>query len=92
MSDKNTILCRCENLTLGELHEMLDRGITSMEEIKRESRATMGPCQGRTCKDLIAKEIARYLGKDIEEIDIPINRAPVKPMKLGAIAGGEDNA
>lgn len=92
MSEKKTYLCRCENLTVEDLHKLLEQGITSMEEIKRESRCTMGPCQGRTCRDLIAKEIAKYRDVDITEIDMPTYRAPVKPIKLGAIAGGEENA
>lgn len=92
MNEKDIILCRCENITLGDLHEALDKGITSMEEIKRELRVTMGPCQGKTCKDLIIKEISRYTGKSIEEIDIPVTRAPVKPVKLGKIVGGEKDA
>ncbi|MDF2676188.1 MAG: (2Fe-2S)-binding protein [Bacillota bacterium] len=92
MDEKNIYLCRCENFTLKELHDLLDSGITSMEEIKRLSRGTMGPCQGKTCRDLIAKEIAIYLNKSMSEIDMPTYRAPVKPIKLGEIAGGDKNA
>ncbi len=91
--DKDKVyLCRCENVTLEDIHKLLDEGITSMEEIKRITRCNMGPCQGKTCKDLIAKEIAKYLKKDISEIDLPTYRAPVKPVKLGEIAGGDKNA
>ena len=60
MDANKIILCRCENLTLAGLHQLLDSGVTSMQEIKRHSRCTMGPCQGRTCKEMIAKEIANY--------------------------------
>ena len=35
MNEDNIILCRCENLTLGKLHRLLDQGITSMQEIKK---------------------------------------------------------
>ncbi|SKC39540.1 (2Fe-2S)-binding protein [Maledivibacter halophilus] len=92
MSEKKTYLCRCENLTVEDLHKLLDQGITSMQEIKRESRCTMGPCQGRTCRELIAKEIAKYKNIDITEVDMPTYRAPVKPIKLGPIVGGEEDA
>ncbi|WZL72701.1 (2Fe-2S)-binding protein [Clostridiaceae bacterium 35-E11] len=92
MDQNKTYLCRCENLTVEDLHKLLDQGITSMQEIKRESRCTMGLCQGRTCRELIAKEIAKYKGIDISEVDTPSYRAPVKPIKLGAIAGGGKNA
>lgn len=80
------IVCRCENLTLGKLREMLKSGMTSMQEIKKESRCTMGPCQGRTCKELVAREISRYTGIPMDELDIPVSRAPIKPIPLGEIA------
>lgn len=92
MNKKDIYLCRCENFTLEDLHNLLDSGITSMEEIKRISRCNMGPCQGKTCKELIAKEIAAYLKKDISTVDLPTYRAPIKPVKLGEIAGGDKNA
>lgn len=88
MDESKIILCRCENLTLEKLHQMLESGMTSMQEIKKKSRCTMGPCQGRTCKELIAKEIARYTGQSMEELDIPVSRTPIKPIPLGEIAAG----
>ena len=90
MDASKIILCRCESLTLAELEGMLESGVSSMQEIKKLSRCTMGPCQGRTCKDMIAKVIAAYLNKSVGELDIPISRAPIKPITLGLIArGGE---
>ena len=85
MDESKIILCRCENLTLADLHKMLDAGITSMQEIKKTSRCTMGPCQGRTCKEMIAREIANYLHKSVEEIDVPVSRIPIKPITLGQV-------
>ena len=89
MDESKIILCRCENLSLADLHRLLDDGVTSMQEIKKICRCTMGPCQGRTCKETIAREIAAYLGKPVEEIDIPVSRIPIKPITMGQIAGGE---
>lgn len=92
MSDKDIYLCRCENLTLADLHRLIDEGYIYMEEIKRISRCTMGPCQGRTCRDIIAKEIAKKLNISVTEVEVPTFRAPTKPIKLGALAEGADNA
>lgn len=86
MLDDQIIICRCENLTLGKLRKMLESGMTSMQEIKKECRCTMGPCQGRTCKELVAKEISRYTGQSMDTLDIPISRAPIKPIPLGELA------
>ena len=89
--DKNKIiLCRCENLTLAELHQILDSSVDSMQEIKRMTRFSMGPCQGRTCKELIAKEIAAKLDISIADLDIPISRAPIKPITVGQIIGSDE--
>ncbi len=87
VDESKVYLCRCENLTLERLHKLLDEGVTSMQEIKRKTRCTMGNCQGKTCKQLIANEIARYTGREVEDIDIPINRLPIEPVTLGQIAG-----
>ena len=87
MDESKIILCRCENVTLADLHQMLDEGMTSMQEIKKKCRCTMGPCQGRTCKELIAKEIASYLHISVDELDVPIRRVPITRITFGIFAG-----
>jgi len=90
--EDRTYLCRCEDLTKEKLHEILDKyDDISMEEIKRITRATMGPCQGRTCKELIAREIAKYRDENLEKVGLPSYRAPITPTKLGEIARSEEN-
>lgn len=44
IADDSTILCRCEDTTLGQA-----RAFSSWREAKLLSRCGMGPCQGRTC-------------------------------------------
>ncbi|MEG1028248.1 MAG: (2Fe-2S)-binding protein, partial [Oscillospiraceae bacterium] len=67
-------------------------GYTSVDEIKRISRATMGPCQGRTCRPLIMAEIAKMTGKPMSEIETGTFRPPVKPIKMSTLLnGGEDD-
>ena len=90
MKDEEIYLCRCENLTRKDVLEQLEAGVTSMEEMKRILRCCKGPCQGRTCRDLIAAEMSRYLNIPMEELDIPTFRPPLTPISFGAIArGGE---
>ena len=45
----------------------------------------MGPCESRTYKEMIAKEIANYLHKSVDEVDVPVSRIPIKPITLGQI-------
>ncbi len=87
-----TYICRCEDVTLAEVQQMLKDGAQTMEEIKRLSRCTMGPCQGRICRILLAQEIAKNSSRNVTEIDVPTYRAPGKPIKLGLIACGEEDA
>lgn len=87
----NTIVCRCEEVTLGEVREYISKGYTTVDEIKRISRCGMGPCQGRTCIPIIMQEIARATGKDIADVQTHTYRPPTIPIKLGRLIGGEDN-
>lgn len=81
------IICRCEDITWGEIRQALDKGYTTLDEIKRITRAGMGRCQGRTCQRILLNEIARYCNKKIEELQVPTFRPPTKPVKLGTLAG-----
>ena len=86
-----TIICRCEDVTWGEIRKTLEKGYTSLNEIKRITRAGMGRCQGKTCRRILLREIAKYYHKKIEDIDISTFRPPVKPVKLGTLAGDLDD-
>ena len=85
----NTFVCRCEELTMGELRELIRKGYQTVDEIRRISRAGMGPCQGRTCRQIIMQELAAATGTKMADMKTVTFRPPVKPIKLGTIAGGE---
>ncbi len=86
MDDKNTILCRCEDLTRENILDCIRAGYCTIDEIKRVTRAGMGPCQGRTCRMLIAQELSAYYKIPMEEIMMPTFRPPVKPIPMGVLA------
>ncbi len=88
MSDREVIVCRCEEVTLGEIREWIERGYDTVDELKRVLRVGMGPCQGRGCTEMIMREIARITGKPIAETGPSRHRPPVKPVKLGTIVEG----
>ncbi|MDQ0286435.1 NAD(P)H-nitrite reductase large subunit [Desulfofundulus luciae] len=87
MEDK-TIVCRCEDVTLEEIRQVIAGGAHTLDEIKRLKRCGMGPCQGRTCRPLIAGEIARITGQDPANVALPTFRPPAIPLKLGTLARG----
>lgn len=86
LSEK-TIICRCEDLTVDEIRERIEQGYGSFEEIKRITRIGMGPCQGRTCRQHLLRELARAAGKTSGEIELPTFRPPTKQISFGAIGG-----
>lgn len=88
MNSKDTIICRCSDVTLEDIRKLIKEGYTSLEEIKRISRAGMGPCQGRTCSQLILREIANLTGKKISELEVCTSRPPVVGIKINQIASG----
>ena len=51
----------------------------------------MGRCQGNTCHQIILREIAKFCNKKIEELSISTFRPPTKPIKLGTLAGDNDD-
>ena len=86
----DVIICRCEDVTYGEIVDAIERGLTTTEEIKRILRCGMGPCQGRTCTRLIARIIAEKTGRNVGEIEYPAVRPPTRPVEIGILAGGSD--
>ena len=49
----DTIVCRCEHITAGEIRALIRKGYTDMNEIKIVTRAGMGACGAKTCDALI---------------------------------------
>ena len=86
MDDRNTILCRCEDLTRERILACIEEGYQTIDEIKRVTRAGMGPCQGRTCRMLIAQELSAYYKVPLEEVLMPTFRPPTEPVSMGVLA------
>jgi len=85
--DDDTLICRCEEVSLGEIREAIDRGATTLPELRRRTRAGMGLCQGRTCGTLVAQIIARRTGKSLEEILPATSRPPVRSVTVQELGG-----
>jgi len=48
-TDDSVIICRCEEITKGEIRKAVYDGMRNMNEVKRYLRVGMGLCQGQTC-------------------------------------------
>lgn len=88
MNKGKTIVCRCEDLDIEKIRELIAQGYTTVEEIKRLTRSGMGPCQGKTCAPVIAREIAIRTGKSMEEILISHARPPFGGILFEEVEAG----
>ena len=67
-SDYGKIVCKCENVTVGEIKDAINRPIrpTTIDGVKRRIRAGMGRCQGGFCADKVAMILAKENNVDID--------------------------
>ena len=86
IKDDKTIVCRCADVTLGEVREVIKKGYTSLDEVKRLTRAGMGQCQGKTCRNLLINIIASELGIQPEDVEISRFRPPSVTIPLELLA------
>ena len=87
-----TLVCRCEEVTAGDIRKCVEEGATGPNQLKAYTRCGMGPCQGRMCGLTVAEVIADARGKTAEEIGYYRLRPPIKPVTLGELAAMEDAA
>ena len=76
--DDDRIICRCEEITKGE--------------IRRYLRTGMGLCQGQTCSKLVKSIVARELKVSPAELEPATSRVPMRPIEMHIFANEEKEA
>jgi thioredoxin reductase len=61
-------------------------GAPHPDAVKRLTRAGMGPCQGRRCREQIAALMALGTGTALADIPLATYRPPVRPLRLAQLA------
>jgi NAD(P)H-nitrite reductase large subunit len=79
------IVCRCENITLGDIQDALgNQQVQSINQLKKLTRAGMGPCQGRTCSPvvelLLEREGRQKQGTEPFKARPPVRNLPLKNL------------
>ncbi|MCK6452402.1 MAG: NAD(P)/FAD-dependent oxidoreductase [Alphaproteobacteria bacterium] len=82
-------VCRCEEVTAGQVRDAVRQGGTGPNQVKSFTRSGMGPCQGRMCALTVSEVIADALGKPVAEIGTYRIRPPIKPLTVGELAALE---
>ncbi len=81
-----TIVCRCEEVTAGDVRKMAMVGRPGPNQMKAATRAGMGPCQGRQCGYTIARLIAATQDRSPADVGFFNVRPPLKPITVGELA------
>ncbi|MGN1368984.1 MAG: (2Fe-2S)-binding protein [Aristaeellaceae bacterium] len=77
-------VCRCEEVTVGDVRRAIEAGADSIRDIKLRTHAGMGVCQGMTCR----RNIERMLRERKIDPDAchTSQRFPVRMVQLGELA------
>ncbi len=88
----DAMLCRCEEVTAGRIRrELRDRPHMGTDGVKVETRAGMGPCQGRQCGLGITRLVAEMHHRREADVGFLRIRPPLKPLTLRELAALEDD-
>ncbi len=75
-----------------DLSTLAEDGPVNQDQIKRLTRACMGPCQARRCREQVALMMALGAGVAPETVPLAGYRAPVRPLPLSVLADGQESA
>jgi thioredoxin reductase len=75
-----------------DLTALLGNGPPSPDQVKRLTRAGMGLCQGRRCREQVAALLALAGHVSLAEVPLASHRAPVRPLPLGLVGSLPESA
>jgi NADPH-dependent 2,4-dienoyl-CoA reductase/sulfur reductase-like enzyme len=81
----NTIVCRCEGITAGEIRKAIRDGTMNLNDIKKRTRSGMGYCQGTNCLPAITAILAREFDANPAEVKVMTTRPPARPIPLNLL-------
>ncbi|MFK7937884.1 MAG: NAD(P)/FAD-dependent oxidoreductase [Roseovarius sp.] len=81
-----TVICRCEEVTAGDIRNSATLGCIGPNQAKSFGRAGMGPCQGRYCGLTVTALLADANGHSPDTTGYYRIRPPLKPVTLGELA------
>ena len=90
LTERDTLICRCEEIGRSAVEEVLETGLTRPGAVKRASRVGMGRCQGRYCGANLALMINARADAPIAPDDYFAPRSPFKPVTIASAAAREN--
>lgn len=88
LAKDDTLLCRCEEVTLGEVKQAVLNGAKNLGEVKRLTRCGMGNCQGRMCERSVSAAIVEALASELTDENVGYYkvRPPLHPIPQSFLA------
>ena len=85
------VICRCETVTEGEIVAAIKApcGATTVDAVKRRTRAGMGRCQGGFCGPRVTQILARELGISVADV-LKERKDPIYITKKTDVKGGQE--
>jgi NADPH-dependent 2,4-dienoyl-CoA reductase/sulfur reductase-like enzyme len=90
MTDE-TVVCRCEDVTAGEIYAKIHGSMNDINSIKTLTRTGMGRCQGRNCLGTLAEMVHAHTKYERSDSAFPRVRPPVRPISIGDVITGAHN-
>ena len=86
LTEPDTLICRCEEVTFAQIEQALGEGMTGIGAVKRRTRVGMGRCQGRYCAPVLESLLAARFARVRDEFSGFAPRVPVKPVAIEDLA------
>lgn len=84
----DVLVCRCEEISIGDIKKAISEGATTLTGVKRRTRAGMGLCQGRTCHQLIERMLQNASNVPVEPDTV---RPPMVPVSMDVLGRSADD-
>ncbi|WP_066067467.1 (2Fe-2S)-binding protein [Neobacillus soli] len=79
------VICRCEEVTYGQLQATAEEHKCTARELKLRTRAGMGFCGGRTCRPSLDRILESVI-PNIAPGEIPLKyQPPIRPVTFGTV-------
>ncbi len=75
-----------------DLRTLAADGPVNQDQIKRLTRAGMGACQGRRCREQVQALLAMQGNQDTGSLAMPSYRAPLRPLPLAVLSANDETA
>jgi thioredoxin reductase len=75
-----------------DLRTLAADGPVNQDQIKRLTRAGMGACQGRRCREQVQALLAMQGNQDTGSITMPSYRVPLRPLPLAVLSANDETA